>query len=189
MNSYYLRITVVVLYHIKTIERSGVQYSIKKQTKNIIFFIIFIFSYLLQGQFKCIGTSSYIKSKYGKGYSFTIKCKRLQNLYDKTSSNNENRDAILMVENYILESIPHTVLKDKRQETLFFQCSRELSDTTMADIFYQLENNRHTLSIESFSVSETTLEQVFMTLAKNQEKKNKEKKFVSLPRELFHERN
>lgn len=80
-----------------------------------------------------------------------------------------------MAENFILDSIPNTILKDKQQETLIFQCSRELSDTTMADIFYHLENNRQALSIESFSVSETTLEQVFMTLAESQNKKNRER--------------
>ena len=42
----------------------------------------------------------------------------------------------------------------------------------MADIFYHLENNRNQLNIESFTLSQTTLEQVFMNLAEQQDKKN-----------------
>lgn len=42
----------------------------------------------------------------------------------------------------------------------------------MADIFYHLENNRNKLNIESFTLSQTTLEQVFMNLAEQQDKKN-----------------
>ena len=37
----------------------------------------------------------------------------------------------------------------------------------MADIFHFLETNRKKLDIESFSLSQTTLEQVFMIMAEN----------------------
>ena len=40
----------------------------------------------------------------------------------------------------------------------------------MADIFHFLEANRKKLDIESFSLSQTTLEQVFMIMAENKDK-------------------
>lgn len=118
---------------------------------------------LSKGQFKTLGTSSYIKSKYGKGFSFSIKCQRQVV---------PNQEEILRVENYILNTLPNTILKDKQQETLFFQCDAAPTETTMADIFYHLENNRATLNIESFSLSQTTLEQVFMILEAGQTQKS-----------------
>ena len=57
---------------------------------------------LAKGQFKCLGPSTYIKSKYGKGFSFTIKCKR---------SADPSEDEVLMVEKHILNNIPNTILK------------------------------------------------------------------------------
>ncbi len=115
---------------------------------------------LSKGQFKTLGTSAYIKSKYGRGFSFSVKCKRRAQA---------DSDRVQLVQDYLLAAIPNTSLKDKQQETLFFQC--EGAETPMADIFYQLENNRDSLDIESFAVSETTLEQVFMILEAGQTQK------------------
>ncbi len=62
---------------------------------------------LSKGQFKTLGTSAYIKSKYGKGFSFSVKCRR-------RAENEFNQ--IKAVEDYILASIPRTCVKDRQQE-------------------------------------------------------------------------
>ena len=56
---------------------------------------------LAKGQFKCLGTSQYIKTKYGKGFSFAVKCRRQTDL-------NMNVD---FVKETILRKIPNTILK------------------------------------------------------------------------------
>jgi ABC-type uncharacterized transport system ATPase subunit len=56
---------------------------------------------LARGQFKCMGTSHYIKNKYGKGFSFTIKCKKTTDSSKRT----------LTIEKDILKNIPNSILK------------------------------------------------------------------------------
>ena len=75
------------------------------------------------------------------------------------------------------------IKKDKQHETLFFKLQKFSSITTpnssnssnnnnnkiqtIAEVFSILETNKHLLNIESYLLSETTLEQIFMSFAKN----------------------
>lgn len=63
---------------------------------------------------------------------------------------------------------------DKQHETLFFklqkfsvikQAGHKIQ--TIAEVFSILETNKHLLNIESYLLSETTLEQIFMSFAKH----------------------
>ena len=67
-------------------------------------------------------------------------------------------------------------LKDKQQETLFYQIeyqndrreteSKQLQ--TIAQLFTLIESNKEALQIETYSLSQTSLEQVFLSFAKEQ---------------------
>jgi hypothetical protein len=63
---------------------------------------------------------------------------------------------------------------DKQQETLFYQITTEgMSDQnariqSIAELFSLLESNKESLKLETYSLSQTTLEQVFLSFAKEQ---------------------
>lgn len=113
------------------------------------------FGIMSKGQFQCLGTSQHVKNKYGSGLYFSIK---------KFISFNADNS----VEQFIFSNIPKAVLKGKQNETLFFQT--DCLKIRMADIYLLLEKCRDQMKIESFSISHTTLEQIFFLLANNETK-------------------
>ncbi len=56
---------------------------------------------MANGQFKTLGTSKYIKSKYGKGFSIIIKCQR------EVEPSNE----CAILESFITKSISNSSIK------------------------------------------------------------------------------
>lgn len=122
---------------------------------------------MVNGQFQCFGNIQNLKSKYGKGYSLILKCKILpnstQNLIEMIAKN---------VENFVQEKMPNAILKDRQQHTLFYQIMLENNENqnslSIADIFNLIETNKEALSLETYSLSQTSLEQVFLSFAKKQ---------------------
>ncbi len=109
-----------------------------------------------QGQIQCIGTAQSIKSKYCNGLNLTLKC-------------TSNAD---LLENFILKNISNSRLIDRQQDTLFIQVndieSKFEYDYThkqsVADIFFILDSIKDRFGVESFSITEPTLEQVFFAV-------------------------
>ncbi len=117
------------------------------------------------GQFKCIGSSRHIKNKFGRGFSLIIKCKR----------SIEPTNDVAVLEKFIIENIPRSTIKETQYDSIFVRISYEKSSSSkkkqnIADLFYLLESNKEYLNIESYSISETSLEQVFLFLAKSKNK-------------------
>ena len=139
---------------------------------------------MVNGQFKCLGSIQSLKNKFGKGYTLIIKCK---NVYD---------DGVVKVEEFVKTKIAFAKIKgknlniygiylkikfffyefilDKQQETLFYQIEYESQGVaqsqvqTIAELFGLIESNKEALNIETYSLSQTTLEQVFLTFAREQ---------------------
>lgn len=63
----------------------------------------------------------------------------------------------------------HLFYLDFHEDTLFYQID-EMKTPAMSigNIFYLFETSKDILNLETYSLSQTTLEQVFMTFAKNQ---------------------
>lgn len=64
--------------------------------------------------------------------------------------------------------------KDQQQETLFFQVSKEEGNVSkeelqsISDLFDLLERNKNGFGIETYSLSQTSLEQIFLSFARHQ---------------------
>ncbi|CAF0703608.1 unnamed protein product [Brachionus calyciflorus] len=138
---------------------------------------------MVNGQFKCLGSVQQLKNKYGKGYTLILKCR---NTVDFGSQ-------VLKVEQFVANNIKFSKLKDRQQDTLFYQIEIEENIVygqdevqTIADLFSLLETNKENLKLETYSLSQTTLEQVFLSFAREQKsedevnKKNIQVSHVSL---------
>jgi ABC-type multidrug transport system ATPase subunit len=107
---------------------------------------------MVGGKLSCLGTSQHLKYRFGNGYQIDMR------VNDKT--NNEsllNQMSSFFEECKVLES-HGTAIK--------FRVDKSKS---LGAIFKLLEDNKESLGIEAYSLSETDLEQVFIQMAKKQE--------------------
>nr|QUF59430.1 ATP-binding cassette transporter Abca3-like2 [Brachionus angularis] len=115
---------------------------------------------MVNGQFQCLGSVQQLKNKFGKGYTLIIKCKY----------HNESNFLIQRVQEFVSNKIKGSKLKDSQQETLFYQIESDENNEilSIAELFTLIESNKDLLKIETYSLSQTTLEQVFLSFAKEQ---------------------
>uniref|UniRef100_A0A1B6EFI2 ABC transporter domain-containing protein n=3 Tax=Clastoptera arizonana TaxID=38151 RepID=A0A1B6EFI2_9HEMI len=113
---------------------------------------------MVQGQMMCIGSTQYIKQKYGQGYTVMIKLANLPNI--KTSLTRLKHD---MKNTFSIDC----VLKDEHLGLLHYHLTD--NRTPLSTIFQYLEHLKHLHSIvEDYTISNTTLEQVFIAFAKRE---------------------
>ncbi|RNA03981.1 ATP-binding cassette sub-family A member 3-like [Brachionus plicatilis] len=111
---------------------------------------------MLNGQLQCLGTIPEIKSKYGDGYRLIIKCHHSDHL---------EKD-IVRLEKFIKAKFQNVHLEDRQYETLFFIIKSDFKfKQNLSKMFSLIEANKTMLNIESYFISQTTLEQVFMSFA------------------------
>ncbi|XP_028282913.1 retinal-specific ATP-binding cassette transporter-like [Parambassis ranga] len=110
---------------------------------------------MVNGTFKCLGTIQHLKYKYGDGYVVTMKIKAA-----KAGLSPE----LEPVESFMESSFPGCIQQEKHYNTLQYQ----IASSSLARIFQLVVANKDRLSIEDYSVSQTTLDQVFVNFAKQQ---------------------
>ena len=113
---------------------------------------------MVNGQFKCLGSTQHLKNKFGEGYTLLAKVKGINNSEIEANVNN----LITFVES----TFSRTVLKDIHQGYVHYQISS--FDISWSKIFGIMEQAKEDYHLEDYSVSQTTLEQVFINFARAQ---------------------
>ncbi|XP_014807435.1 PREDICTED: ATP-binding cassette sub-family A member 12 [Calidris pugnax] len=108
---------------------------------------------MVNGSFHCIGSLQHIKSRFGRG--FTVKM--------HLNSNTVNTE---MLTEFMKSHFPNTCLKDRHFNMVEYHVP--VSAGGVANIFDLLEASKAAFNIRHFSVSQTTLEEVFINFAKDQ---------------------
>ncbi|XP_054827532.1 glucosylceramide transporter ABCA12 [Eublepharis macularius] len=108
---------------------------------------------MVNGCFRCLGSLQHIKSRFGKG--FTVKMHL-----------NNGAASIEKLTQFMQSSFPNTHLKDHQLNMVEYHVP--VSAGGVANIFQLLEANKAVFKIRHFSVSQTTLEEVFINFAKHQ---------------------
>uniref|UniRef100_A0A672YZA7 ATP-binding cassette, sub-family A (ABC1), member 4b n=1 Tax=Sphaeramia orbicularis TaxID=375764 RepID=A0A672YZA7_9TELE len=101
---------------------------------------------MVNGTFKCLGTIQHLKYKFGEGYVVTMKIKAA-----KAGSVPD----LEPVESFMEGSFPGCIQREKHYNTLQY----EIASSSLARIFQLVVANKERLSIEDYSVSQTTLDQ------------------------------
>ncbi|NXK47809.1 ABCA4 protein, partial [Chauna torquata] len=110
---------------------------------------------MVKGTFKCLGTIQQLKYKFGDGYIVTLKIKAPKfGLPPDTSR----------AEQFIRVNFPGSLQREKHYNMLQYQ----ICSSSLAKIFRLIISNKENLHIEEYSVSQTTLDQVFVNFAKQQ---------------------
>ncbi|CAD5112606.1 DgyrCDS1819 [Dimorphilus gyrociliatus] len=113
---------------------------------------------MVNGQFKCLGTTQHLKTRFGEGYTLVAKL--------SGSTEEEVAERMQEMQNFVESSFEGATLKDKHHGLVYYQLkSRGVS---WASLFGTIEKNRERLHIDDYSVSQTTLEQVFINFARTQ---------------------
>ncbi|XP_032422830.1 ATP-binding cassette sub-family A member 12 [Xiphophorus hellerii] len=105
---------------------------------------------MVKGQFRCLGSLQHIKNRFGSG--FTVKMYLAKPLCDTEA-----------ITAFMQREFPTTFLKDQHSAMVEYHVPN--APGGVADIFNQLESNKHALRIKHFSVSQTTLDEVFINFA------------------------
>ncbi|KAM9387437.1 ATP-binding cassette sub-family A member 13 [Phaethornis superciliosus] len=105
---------------------------------------------MVNGSFKCLGSPQHIKNRFGDGYSVKIWLSK---------DINSQR----MILNCLQLHFPGTQFKAQHLNLLEYHIPR--SQGCLAELFRVLENHKAFLQIKHYSISQTTLEQVFINFA------------------------
>uniref|UniRef100_A0AAV2KFR8 P-type phospholipid transporter n=1 Tax=Knipowitschia caucasica TaxID=637954 RepID=A0AAV2KFR8_KNICA len=108
---------------------------------------------MVNGRFRCLGSVQHLKNRFGDGYTIVLRV--------------AGPDPDLVpVQKFIESTLSGSTLKEKHRNMLQYQLPSRL--TSLAHIFNTLATHKSQLSIEDYSVSQTTLDQVFVNFAKDQ---------------------
>ncbi|KAF6716400.1 Retinal-specific ATP-binding cassette transporter [Oryzias melastigma] len=114
---------------------------------------------MVHGSFKCLGTIQHLKYKYGDGYVVTMKIR---------TANPGCHPDLSPAEAFMESTFPGCIQTEKHYNTLQYK----ISSSSLARIFQMVLVNKDKLNIEDYSVSQTTLDQVFVNFAKQQSRED-----------------
>ncbi|CAL8357983.1 unnamed protein product [Merluccius merluccius] len=108
---------------------------------------------MVNGRFRCLGSVQHLKNRFGDGYTIILRV---------TGPDPD----LAPVMKFIESELPGSTLKERHRNMLQYQLPSSL--TSLAHMFSILAQNKELLQIEDYSVSQTTLDQVFVNFAKDQ---------------------
>ncbi|XP_067379656.1 phospholipid-transporting ATPase ABCA1-like isoform X3 [Channa argus] len=108
---------------------------------------------MVNGHFKCLGSIQHLKSRFGDGYTVTVRV-------------GGSPPVLKPVEDFVQQTFPGGILKQKHHNTLQYQLP--YAQGALAKVFSQFTKHQQRLHVEDYSVSQTTLDQVFVNFAKDQ---------------------
>uniref|UniRef100_A0A646QF11 ATP-binding cassette sub-family A member 3 n=1 Tax=Hemiscolopendra marginata TaxID=943146 RepID=A0A646QF11_9MYRI len=116
---------------------------------------------MVNGQFQCIGGIQHLKNKFSQGFTIMAKLK---------SSGDQVQEAANQqgLQNYILQKFPNCSLKDVHQGIVHYQVVDP--SVSWKYLFQTMEEAKEQFNLEDYSVSQATLEQIFLSFAKKQRK-------------------
>lgn len=113
---------------------------------------------MVNGEFRCLGSTQHLKDKFGQGYTL------LARIAFTESGEAPNLQPFMT---FVEQKFPGSELKDMHQGMVTYHIARN-SHLTLGGIFGILEGAKAQFHIEDYSVSQTTLEQVFINFARSQ---------------------
>ncbi|RWS30311.1 ATP-binding cassette sub-family A member 1-like protein [Leptotrombidium deliense] len=112
---------------------------------------------MVNGELKCLGNFQHLRSKFGQGYTLKIKAKR-----EKV-----NDEYIEELKNHITRVLQSSVLKDCNETVLEYHITNK--STKWSILFKLMDECKNNFDLEDYTISDTTLEQIFISLARHQQ--------------------
>uniref|UniRef100_A0A8C0H865 ATP binding cassette subfamily A member 3 n=1 Tax=Chelonoidis abingdonii TaxID=106734 RepID=A0A8C0H865_CHEAB len=109
---------------------------------------------MVNGQFKCLGSPQHLKSKFGSGYTLLAKTRA------------EEEGDMQVFKAFVEKMFPGRVLKHEHQGMVHYHLTNK--NLSWAQVFGELERAKEKFHVEDYSVSQISLEQVFMSFTRFQ---------------------
>ncbi|UJR30912.1 hypothetical protein I4U23_018422 [Adineta vaga] len=109
---------------------------------------------MVNGEFKCLGSVQHLKAKFGDGYTILI----------RINIDSDTKQAI----DYIKEHISEATVKEEHNRMIHFRVSTTVPLHRMFSVLEQAREDLHNV-IEDYTVTQVTLDDVFVNFAKIQE--------------------
>ncbi|KAM6163399.1 ATP-binding cassette sub-family A member 9 [Rhynchocyon petersi] len=109
---------------------------------------------MVSGRLRCIGSIQHLKSKFGKDYLLEMKVK--------------TPDQVEPLHREILRLFPQAARQDRYSSLMVYKLPVE-DVKPLSQAFFKLETVKQSFDLEEYSLSQSTLEQVFLELSKEQE--------------------
>ncbi|XP_075755150.1 phospholipid-transporting ATPase ABCA3 [Pelodiscus sinensis] len=109
---------------------------------------------MVNGQFKCLGSPQHLKSKFGSGYTLLAKTRA------------EEEGDVQVFKAFVEKTFPGSVLKHEHQGMVHYHLTSK--NLSWAQVFGALERAKEKFRVEDYSVSQISLEQVFMSFTRFQ---------------------
>ncbi|XP_052050618.1 ABC-type organic anion transporter ABCA8A isoform X2 [Apodemus sylvaticus] len=109
---------------------------------------------MVSGRLRCIGSIQHLKSKFGKEYLLEMKVKT------PTQVEPLNME--------IMRLFPQAARQERYSSLMVYKLPRE-EVQPLSQAFFKLETVKQNFDLEEYSISQSTLEQVFLELSKEQE--------------------
>ncbi|KAK7488493.1 hypothetical protein BaRGS_00020278 [Batillaria attramentaria] len=108
---------------------------------------------MVNGTFKCIGSIQHLKNRFGDGYTIIL----------RVSGQNPDMDPVM---HFINSRFPQAILREHHHNMLQYQLGSD--SMSLSQLFAAMEEAKKRFHVEDYSVSQTTLDQVFISFAKLQ---------------------
>ncbi|XP_052766846.1 uncharacterized protein LOC128207750 isoform X2 [Mya arenaria] len=108
---------------------------------------------MVNGELKCLGSSQHLKQKFGDGYTVTV--------YVSGLSTSATR-----IYELIHQHFPRASIRDQHLNVIQMDMPRD--SVSVADMFAILEREKATYNIQYYTVSQTTLDTIFLNFAHEQ---------------------
>ncbi|XP_072932012.1 phospholipid-transporting ATPase ABCA3-like [Epargyreus clarus] len=117
---------------------------------------------MVNGRFQCLGTPQHLKNKFSQGFTLTIKMKMSESENDCTSTESSTE----VIKEYVNDNYRDPKLMEEYEGLLTYY----LPDRTMpwSKMFGVMERAKRDFDVEDYSISQTTLEQIFLQFTKYQ---------------------
>eukprot|EP00475_Leptophrys_vorax_P005669 TRINITY_DN13418_c0_g1_i1.p1 TRINITY_DN13418_c0_g1~~TRINITY_DN13418_c0_g1_i1.p1 ORF type:complete len:835 (+),score=191.20 TRINITY_DN13418_c0_g1_i1:75-2507(+) len=113
------------------------------------------------GRLQCLGSIQHLKSKFGRGYQIELKLKpKLDDSKEEVDAKERNR----LAKAFFNDSFEGLSIEE--EFPLLFKMQLPNEGHTLASIFRTIEESRKQIGIDDYAISQSTLEQVFISIAK-----------------------
>lgn len=108
---------------------------------------------MVSGEFKCLGSVQYLKNKYSKGFILTIKI------------GNDDEQLALEIQNRVCNAFISAEMKEKYLDILTFHITN--INLKWSEVFGICAELKEEMDIQDYSLSQMSLEQVFLIFSKS----------------------
>lgn len=107
---------------------------------------------MVNGEFKCLGSTQHLKNKFSKGFILTVKAGR------------DDEETVTEIKDRVTKMFPSAEMKEKYLDILTFHITDSVK---WSAIFAMMAQMKHDMGLADYALTQTTLEQVFLFFTKS----------------------